>query len=86
MMNSGRRYHSLAESVYDMNIPMSIDRPVATGVIGWPTLAVAPQKLCYMLALPIPISNNQTQLTIELEGEFAGTGNMQLYSEIRSVI
>ena len=88
MMNSGRRYHSLDESVYDFNIPMSTDRPKdGNGVIGWKNLADAPQKLCYMLALPIPISNNQTQLSIELEGQFGtSSGNMLLYSETRSVI
>ena len=88
MMNSGRRYHSLEESVYDFNIPMSTDVPVSgAGVIGWENLADAPQKLCYMLALPIPLSNEQTQLSIELEGKFgASSGNMLLYAEQRSVI
>jgi len=94
MMNSGRRFHSLEESVYSLDIPLSIDRLVGNGsdannplgVVGWRTLEEAPKKLCYMLALPIPISNEQTQLSIELEGQFGGSGQMMLYSEIRSVI
>ena len=94
MMNSGRRFHSLEESVYSLDIPLSIDRLVGDGsdannplgVVGWRTLEEAPKKLCYMLALPIPISNEQTQLSIELEGQFGGSGQMMLYSEIRSVI
>ncbi len=88
MMNSGRRYHSLDESVYDFNIPLSTDRPInGNGEVGWANLSDAPMKLCYMLALPIPISNVQTQLSIELEGSFlSSSGNMLLYSEQRSVI
>ena len=88
MMNSGRRFHSLDEAVFDFNIPMSTEVPVtANAEYGWATLETAPMKLCYMLALPIPVSNQQTQLTIELEGSFKESdGNMLLYSEVNSVI
>ena len=86
-MNQGTRFHSLQEAVYDQNIPESTDRPFSGGgVVGWPTLAASPQKRCYMLALPIPISNDQTQLTIELQGRFvANNGRIHIYSEVRSV-
>jgi len=86
-MNQGTRFHSLQEAVYDQNIPESTDRPFnGGGVIGWPTLEACPQKRCYMLALPIPISNDQTQLTIELTGRFvANNGRIHIYSEVRSV-
>jgi hypothetical protein len=88
MMNSGRRYHSLNESVYDQKIPNSIDIPIdgTTGEPGWPALKDAPNKLCFMLALPVPISNSQTMLTIELNGNFpASSGEIHIFSEIRSV-
>jgi hypothetical protein len=86
-MNQGQRFHSLQEAVYDQIIPESTDRPFSGGgVVGWPTLAACPQKRCYMLALPIPISNDQTQLTVELEGRFgADAGRIHIYSEVRSV-
>jgi len=88
LMNSGIRYHSLREAVFDQNIPMSIDTPeTGGGVYGWTNLTDAPQKACYMLALPIPLSNAQTQLTIELDGSFPGSsGELNIYSEIRSVL
>lgn len=86
MMNAGVRYHSLNESVFDQNIPDSTDVPVNAGVVGWTALANCPKKACYMLALPVPISNDQTQLTIELEGKFAASsGELHIFSEVRSV-
>jgi hypothetical protein len=87
MMNSGKRFHSLEESVYDQNIPFSTDRPVVGGKTGWLTLAECPQKACYMLALPVPISTIPTQLTVSLTGNFPqGSGEMHIYSEVRSLI
>jgi len=87
MMNAGVRYHSLNESVFDQNIPDSTDIPVSgAGVVGWTALKDCPKKACYMLALPVPISNDQTQLTIELEGDFqASSGELHIFSEVRSI-
>lgn len=87
MMNAGVRYNSLNESVFDQNIPNSTDIPVTgAGLVGWTNLADCPKKACYMLALPVPISNDQTQLTIELEGDFqASSGELHIFSEVRSV-
>jgi hypothetical protein len=86
-MNQGQRFHSLREAVYDQIVPISDPRPVSgAGVIGWENIADCPLKRCYMLALPIPISNDQTQLTIELNGTFpANAGRVHIYSEVRSV-
>ncbi len=86
-MNQGQRFHSLEEAVYDQVVPISDPRPVSgAGVIGWTNIADCPQKRCYMLALPVPISNEQTQLTIELNGVFpANAGRLHIYSEVRSV-
>ena len=88
MMNAGVRYHSLNESVFDQNIPNSTDIPVsAGGQRGWAQLDECPKKVCYMLALPVPISNDQTMLTIELEGDFPeSSGELHIFSEIRSVV
>jgi len=88
LMNSGIRYHSLREAVFDQNIPLSIDTPIdGSGIHGWTNLADAPSKACYMLALPIPISNEQTQLTIELTNSSfpADSGELHIFSEVRSV-
>jgi hypothetical protein len=86
-MNSGKRFSSLEESVYDQNIPFSIDQPFAGGSYGWLTLAAAPQKAAYMLALPIPISTTPTQLTISLNGNFPNSsGELHIFSEVRSLI
>tara|TARA_R110000803_G_scaffold5717_3_gene18884 strand:+ start:3082 stop:4872 length:1791 start_codon:yes stop_codon:yes gene_type:complete len=83
-LNQGNRFHSLQECVYSQVIPTSTKHP---GAIGWTSLGDNPQRRVYMLALPIPTSNDQTQLTIELEGHFpAGSGALQIYSEVRSVI
>lgn len=93
MMNAGVRYNSLDEAVFDQNIPYSTDVPAdAAGVVGFKSLQESPTKACYMLALPIPISNEQTQLTIELEGNFkpqgssTANGQLHIFSEIRSVV
>ena len=86
-MNQGQRFHSLEEAVYDQVVPTSQARPESgAGVIGWANIADCPEKRCYMLALPVPISNEQTQLTIELNGTFpANAGRVHIYSEVRSV-
>ena len=89
LMNSGIRYHSLREAVFDQNIPLSIDTPIdGNGIHGWTNLADAPSKSCYMLALPIPISNDQTQLTIELTNSSfpASSGELHIFSLVRSVV
>ena len=88
MMNSGVRYHSLREAVFSQDIPLSIDVPIdGNGIHGWPSLTAAPAKPCYLLALPIPISNEQTQLTIELTNSSfpASSGELHIFSEVRSV-
>ena len=92
MMNSGRRFHSLNECVFDQAIPLSTDVPgTETGApvapVGWLTLAAAPKKACYMISLPVPVSNVPTPLTIELNGSFPDeSGEMHIYSEVRSLI
>ena len=86
LMNAGVRYNSLNESVFDQNIPYSTDVPVVGGSSGFTTLNACPTKPCYMLAVPVPISNDQTQLTIELEGYFPdSSGELHIFSEVRSV-
>ena len=92
MMNSGRRFHSLNECVFDQAIPLSTDVPgTAGGVVGaqvgWLTLNEAPKKACYMISLPVPVSNVPTPLTIELNGSFYNeSGEMHIFSEVRSMI
>jgi len=88
MMNMGVRYSSLQECVYDQSVTDVNTPPTAAGgLIGYATLGVCPRKRSYMLALPIPESDKQTQLTVELEGVFAaGTGELELYSYVTSAI
>ncbi len=83
-MNMGGRYSSLQECVYDQIVP--VNTPPADPV-GYADLALCPRKRCYMLALPIPMSDDQTQLTIELEGSFtAGSGRLEIYSHVVSQV
>tara|TARA_R110000822_G_scaffold37678_1_gene105321 strand:+ start:211 stop:1941 length:1731 start_codon:yes stop_codon:yes gene_type:complete len=87
MMNSGRPFISLNESVFDQSIPLSTDVMVTNGVYGWERMESTPMKACYMICLPIPTSNLPTQLTIELNGQFYdSSGQMSIYSEVTSVI
>ncbi len=88
MMNMGVRYSSLQECVYDQSMTDVNFPPTENGgLIGYANLGVCPRKRSYMLALPIPESDGQTQLTVELEGEFtAGTGALELYSYVTSAI
>lgn len=86
-LNMGKRYHSLSEAVYDQDIPMSTPREAGGGLTGWQTLQACPEKRVYMISLPVPISNEQQQLTIDLNGDFPdGSGELHIYSEIRSVV
>ena len=88
MMNMGVRYSSLQECVYDQSITDVNTPPTENGgLIGYATLGACPRKRAFMLALPIPESDGQTQLTVELEGVFvAGTGALELYSYVTSAI
>jgi len=88
MMNMGVRYSSLNESVFDQIVPVNT-QPAGGGgaAVGYTSLASCPRKRCYMLALPIPMKEDQTQLNIELEGSFpAGSGQLEIYSMVSSVI
>ena len=86
--NMGDRFHSLAEAVYDQNIPVSTPRPAAgDGTEGWLSLKSCPEKRVYALMLPVEISNDQTQLTIEFNGFFPqSSGQLHIYSQVRSVV
>ena len=88
MMNMGVRYSSLQECVYDQSMTDVNTPPTENaGLIGYANLGVCPRKRSYMLALPIPESDAQTQLTVELEGVFAaGSGALELYSYVTSAI
>ena len=88
MMNMGARYSSLQECVYDQSMTDVNFPPTENGgLIGYANLGVCPRKRSFMLALPIPESDGQTQLTVELEGVFAaGTGALELYSYVTSAI
>ena len=89
MMNIGQRYSSLNECVYDQIVPVNTapDGVGGGAAVGYQTLASCPRKRAYMLALPIPMKEEQTQLNIELEGSFLnGTGQLEIYSLVTSVI
>lgn len=86
-LNQGQRFHSLKEAVFDQVVPESTARAESAGVVGWANLSENPEKRCYMLSLPIPTSNTQTQLTIELNGQFVtDAGRVLIYSEVQSII
>lgn len=86
--NQGLRYHSLLEAVASQTIPYSTGRPSAGGVVGLVDLRDDPEKRVFMLALPIPLKNSQTQLTIELNAFYDGAnaGQIFIYSEVQSAV
>ena len=88
MMNMGVRYSSLNESVFDQIVPVNTAPAVGGGgAVGYLSLASCPRKRAFMLALPIPMKESQTQLNVELEGSFpAGSGQLEIYSLVASVI
>ena len=88
MMNMGQRFSSLNECVYDQIVPVNT-QPAGGGgaAVGYTSLASCPRKRAYMLALPIPMKEDQTQLNIELEGSFpGGSGQLEIYSMVSSII
>ena len=87
MMNMGVRYSSLQECLYDQIVPINTPPGGGAGAaVGYLNLADCPRKRCYMLALPIPMSDDLTQLTVELEGQFGTSGALEMYSYVLSTI
>jgi len=88
MMNMNQRYSSLNETVFDQIVPVNTAPAVGgSGAVGYLSLASCPRKRAFMLALPIPMKESQTQLNVELEGSFPnGSGQLEIYSMVASVI
>ena len=87
-MNMGKRFHSLNEAVYDQIIPINTAVPSgADGKHGWLDIANQPQKRCFAIMCPVPMSEQQTQFGLELDGAFAaGTGRVLMYSHVASTV
>ena len=87
-MNMGKRFHSLNECVYDQAIPINTAVPSgANGTHGWLDIVNQPQKRCFALFCPVPLSDQQSQFGLELDGVFAaGTGRVLMYSHVASTI
>ena len=88
LMNAGIEYESLKESIYSQTIPIGLKpNGGAPYNLDWGTMAANPAKPVYMIGLPIPLSQDSTQLLVELNGDFAaGTGQLQIYSLVTSTI
>lgn len=90
IQNMGSRYSSLNECVYDQNIPINTAVPISTdgnGNQGWLDIKNQPQKRVFALMCPIPMSQEQTQFNLELDGVFqANTGRVLIYSHVASTI
>ena len=88
-MNSGIEYESIKESIYSQKIPIGAT-PDGNGAenLTWSNMNLAPAQPVYFIALPIPLSKETTQLLVELNGHWvaAGTGQLQIFSQVTSTI
>jgi len=89
LMNAGIEYESIKESIYKQKIPIGAT-PDGNGAenLTWSDMNLAPAQPVYFISLPIPLSKETTQLLVELNGQWiaAGTGQLQIFSQVTSTI
>jgi len=89
LMNAGIEYESIKESIYSQKIPIG-QPPDGIGAenLGWSNMNLTPAQPVYFISLPIPLSKETTQLLVELNGQWvaAGTGQLQIFSQVTSTI
>ena len=92
-MGQNARYESMLEGVFDQLVP--VDQPgdlsalAAAGVDaqqGWSTKALSPKKSAFVLGVPIPMSQEPSQLLLELEGAFTGGAAINIYSYVMTSV
>ena len=93
-MGQNARYQSMLEAVFDQIIP--VDQPgndvapadpVAANMgQGWTYVLTNPQKNAFVLGVPIPMSQEPSQLLLELDGNFVGGATINIYSYVMTSI
>lgn len=93
-MGQNARYQSMLEAVFDQIIP--VDQPgndvapadpfPANGGQGWTNVETNPQKNAFVLGVPIPMSQDPSQLLLELDGTFAGGAAINIYSYVMTSV
>ena len=92
-MGQNARYESMLEGVFDQLIP--VDQPgdlsalagaAADAQQGWSTKALSPKKSAFVLGVPIPMSQEPSQLLLELEGLFNDGASINIYSYVMASV
>jgi len=91
-MGQNARYQSMLEAVFDQLIPVDQignsragDAATTLGQ-GWTNEASNPQKGAFVLGVPIPMSQEPSQLLLELDGNFVGGAAINIYSYVMTSI
>jgi len=91
-MGQNARYQSMLEAVFDQLIPVDQlgnsragDAATTLGQ-GWTNEASNPQKGAFVLGVPIPMSQDPSQLLLELDGNFVGGAAINIYSYVMTSI
>lgn len=93
-MGQNARYQSMLEAVFDQIIPVDQPgnlvlpaNPVAANMgQGWSDVQTNPQKNAFVLGVPIPMSQEPSQLLLELDGNFVGGAAINIYSYVMTSI
>ena len=84
-MGPTARYESMLESVFDQLVP--VDEPGTAGSgQGWTEKTQAPRKSAFLLGVPIPTSQESSQLLLELDGIFTGGASINIYSYVTTSV
>ena len=93
-MGQNARYQSMLEAVFDQRIP--VDQPgnliapadpvPAGGGQGWTNVLTNPQKSAFVLGVPIPMSQDPSQLLLELDGTFEDGAAINIYSYVMTSV
>ena len=91
-MGQNARYQSMLEAVFDQLIPVDQlgnsnagDAAASLGQ-GWTDEESNPQKGAFVLGVPIPMSQEPSQLLLELDGNFVGGAAINIYSYVMTSI
>ena len=93
-MGQNARYQSMLEAVFDQLIPVDqpgnlvapADPALANTGQGWTNVQTNPQKNAFVLGVPIPMSQDPSQLLLELDGTFAGGAAINIYSYVMTSV
>ena len=93
-MGQNARYQSMLEAVFDQIIPVDqpgnlvapADPALANTGQGWTNVETNPQKSAFVLGVPIPMSQDPSQLLLELDGDFTDGAAINIYSYVMTSV